>query len=242
MRKKLAAIVLAATMAVGASLTVCAAPNITDMGAAGTGQEITGDADINLPEIAVTVPTTANIVINPFQMEYEVDSVKHTDQIICAPQEILNESNVAIAVNVSELRVSEASDGITISTAALSSKTTTKSAFLYLQVVGAKEDGTFEFLPYDSKSASQLVIPYVKDDDTKTKKGAKDALVILGAKPDGGDGTKAQFAINGSVVANPTKVDENKNVVSDPWVDTDTLKVVFKFTFTPQIVEQNTGA
>lgn len=234
MKKRLAALALAATMVVGSGLTVCASSaSISDMAGAAAGQEITGDASMNLPVIAVTVPTTADIVINPFQMEYEKDGVTGDAQIICVAQDIVNESNVAIAVNVAELTAKDVSDGILISTTPLTDKTTTKSAFLYVEV---KEDGKDFAAKYDAKSTNQVVVPYVKDGDTRTKKGAKDAVVVLGAKPEDGDGTKAQFTINGAVVANPTKVNEDKTVSPAPWLASDTLTVSFKFTFTPQIV------
>ncbi|MCM1119458.1 MAG: hypothetical protein NC543_08875 [bacterium] len=235
MKKRLAALALAATMVIGSGLTVCASSaSISDMAGAAAGQEITGDASMNLPTISVTVPTTANIVINPFQMEYEDgDGNKNSNQIICVPQDIVNDSNVAIAVNVAELTAKNVSDGILISTTALTDKTTTKSAFLYVEV---KEDGKDFAAKYDAKSTNQVVVPYVKDGDTKTKKGAKDAVVVLGAKPADGDGTKAQFTINGAVVANPTQVNTDKTVSPAPWLASDTLTVSFKFTFTPQIV------
>lgn len=92
-------------------------------------------------------------------------------------------------------------DGVQISTTALTNKVTTKSAFLYLKVV---EDGKDFAAAYNSKAENQVVIPKAGD---KVKAGAKDGVIILGAKPDDGDATKAQF------------------------------KISFKFTFTPQIVE-----
>lgn len=155
MKKKLAALVLAVTMVMGTGLTVCA-ETISDMAGAAEGQTITGDATLNLPTIKVTVPTTADIVINPFQMVYtDSEDNKSSDQIICVPQDIVNESNVAVAVNVADLTAKDVSDGILISTTALTDKITTKSAFLYLEVV---EDGA-EFAAYNSKNANQVVIP-----------------------------------------------------------------------------------
>lgn len=237
MKKRLAALALAATMVVGSGLTVCASSaTISDMAGAAAGQEITGEAEMTLPIISVTVPTTADIVINPFQMEYDKDGVKGDTQIICVAQDIVNESNVAIAVNVAELTAKDVSEGILISTTPLTDKITTKSAFLYVEVVKVEGDKATFAAKYDAKSTNQVVVPYVKDGDTKTKKGAKDAVVVLGAKPTDGDGPKAQFTINGAVVANPTKVNEDKTVSPAPWLASDTLKVSFKFTFTPQIV------
>lgn len=165
MKKKLAALVLAVTMVMGTGLTVCA-ETISDMAGAAEGQTITGDATLNLPTIKVTVPTTADIVINPFQMVYtDSEDNKSSDQIICVPQDIVNESNVAVAVNVADLTAKDVSDGILISTTALTDKITTKSAFLYLEVV---EDGA-EFAAYNSKNANQVVIPYVTEGERQSR-------------------------------------------------------------------------
>lgn len=242
MKKKLAALVLAATMIMGAGLNVCASGTISDMAGAGTGQEITGTGEMNLPTIKVIVPTTVDFVINPFQMEYATDpddpSTKSSSQIICAPQEIANASDVAIAVNVSELTAKAVPEGVLISTTALTSKTTTKSAFLYLEV---KKDGEEFKTSYGTTNTNQVVVPYVKEGDTKTKKGAKDALVVLAAGTDDAP-QKAQFVLGGSVVANPTVINSDKTVSAAPWTDADKFNVSFKFTFTPQVVTASSGS
>lgn len=230
MKKRLMAFTLAATMMVGSALTVHAA-NVTDMAGAGAGQEITGSGTIELPEIKITVPTSADIVINPFQMSCTVDSKTYSTQIISPEQEIVNESNVAVAVNIADLTAKDVADGVTISTTELTDKSTAKSAFLYLEVVN--EDGTLA--DKYTRAVNQVVVPYVAAGDTRTKKGAKDAIVTLAA----GDSTatKAKFAIGGKVVANPTITDPATKVVSaDPWTSTDTFGVSFKFTFTPQVI------
>lgn len=59
--------------------------------------------------------------------------------------------------------------------------------------------------------------------------------MVLGAKPDDGAATKAQFAIRGSVVANPTVVNEDKTVSPAPWDTADKISLSFKFTFTPRL-------
>lgn len=238
MKRKLVALILAATMVAGTGLTASAADTtatIDAMDKAGAGQEITGAGEVNLPTIKVTVPTTADIVINPYQMEYTKDGDTDplgSSQIISAEQEITNESNVAVAVNVVDLTATEVAEGVTISTTALTDKVTTKSAFLYLEVV--KDDTDFA-AAYNAKAANQVVVPYVKEGDTKTKKGAKDAIVTLEA----GDttATKAKFKIGGSVVANPTKLSEDKkSTIADTWSEEDKFGISFKFTFTPQVI------
>lgn len=225
MKRKLLALTLAMTTLVGSTMMVSAA-DITGAAGAAKGQEITGGSEMSLPEIKVTVPTTADIVINPFQLSYKDEDAGITgnSQIISAEQEIVNESNVAVAVNVSDLQVKNASEGITITTSAISAKTTNKSALLYLEVIDAA--GNFG-TGFDAKSNSQVAIP---KPDTKVKAASKAAIVTLNAGNE--TATKAKFKIGGNVVANPV----DGEGVSTPWVDEDSIELGFKFTFTPQIV------
>lgn len=239
MKRKLLALTLAMTTLMSTSMMV-SADTLDDPDLLSGGQEVTGEAEVNLPILNVTVPTTANIVINPYKLEYTDDAGnKSTNQVVSAEQEIVNKSNVAVAINVADLRVSSKAEDITIATAS-TAKETAKAAFLYLEVIDAnKDDAKFEDA-YNKSSANQIVIPYVADDDTKTKKGAKDAIVTLAA----GDATeqKAKFKIGGEVVANPTTTDkETKVVTSTPWLEDDEINIAFKFTFTPQIVEAATS-
>lgn len=223
MKRKLLALTLAMTTLVGSTMMVSAA-DITDAEGAATGQEITGESEMSLPVIKVTVPTTADIVINPFQLSYDKDGVTGNSQIISAEQEITNESNVAVAVNVSDLQVKNASEGITITTSAINAKTTNKAALLYLEVIDAT--GTFG-TGFDAKSTSQVAIP---KPEGKVIAASKAAIVTLKAGNE--TATKAKFKIGGNVVANPV----DGEGVSTPWVDEDSIELGFKFTFTPQIV------
>lgn len=229
MKRKLLALTLAMTTLVGSTMMVSAA-DITDAEGAATGQEITGGSEMSLPVINVTVPTTADIVINPYQLSYkDLDAgITGNSQIISAEQEIVNKSNVAVAVNVSDLQVKNASEGITITTSAINAKTTNKAALLYLEVID--EAGKFEE-SYNTKSTSQVAIP---KPDEKVKAASKAAIVTLKAGNE--TATKAKFKIGGSVVANPV----DGEGVSTPWVDDDSIELGFKFTFTPQIVSNTT--
>lgn len=228
MKKRILSILLVSTMILGASLTVSAA-ELNDMEGAGSGQEITGSSTMKLPTIKITVPTTANIVINPFQMEYDADDITGNSQIISAEQEIKNESDVAVAVNVSELTTTGVTEGITIATADITSKNTDKAAFLYLEVI----DGAAQFSPKYAKTSSQVIIPNAVDGG-KIKPGSANAIVTLEA---GAEVAKtAKFKIGGSVVANPVSVEDGETV-ANPWTDGDAIGVSFKFTFSPQIVQ-----
>lgn len=225
MKKKVLSMILATTMLLGATLAVNAA-ELTDSTAAANGQEVTGSSTIELPIIKVTVPTTADIIINPYQMSVEAsDGVTYSNQIISVEQEIKNESNVAIAVNVSDLTTKDVSEGITITTSAISEKTTTKSALLYLEVI----DGASTFADGYNKLDNQVAIP---NSGEKVKAASKDAIIVLA---DGSTtATTAKFKIGGNVVANPVDSDG----VAAPWTTTDNIGISFKFTFTPQIISE----
>lgn len=228
MKKKILALVLAATMAFGASMTVLADDStLEDSSSLTAGQEVTGDATVELPTLKVTVPTTTAIVINPYKISYtnETDSsLTGNSQIISAEQTIKNESNVAVAVNVSSL-TGTPSEGLALATT--DKLPATKSVFLYLEVLGS--DGSFADA-YNAKNANQLVV-----NTADAKAVSKDAIVTLAA----GDSTAttAKFKFGGAAVVNPTKTGDNKTTVQDPWTDSDKVTVSLKFTFTPQAVE-----
>lgn len=224
MKKKLLALTLATTLALGSTMMVSAADEVIgDAAGAAAGQEVTGDSTVTVPTIKVTVPTTADFVINPYKLSYDSGSgLTGNSQIISAEQTIKNESSVAVAVNVSDLTAKDVSEGITIVTTAPTAKTTDKAAFLYLEVT----DQTFA--DNYTKAANQVVIPLAGE---KVKAASKDAIVTL-AKGDEA-ATTAKYKIGGSVVANPTAEGMT------PWATTDAIGVSFKFTFTPQIVAGN---
>lgn len=242
MKKKVLSFILASAMLVGSALTVCA-EDITDSATAAEGTEITGSSTVNLPTIQITVPTTADIIINPYQMTYKDDDtgIEASSQIISAEQKIESLSDVAVAVNVKELTTTNVTDGITIESAALTSKIVAKSAFLYLEVVNANADGTYTFADtYNKSAATQVIIPNSEATDSKGKeiaKASKDSIVVLAAAADENTPSTAAFKINGNVVANPVKTDGTGEEVGDPWTASDSIGISFKFTFSPQVVQ-----
>lgn len=225
MKKRLLALTLATTLALGSTMMVSAADTtIDDAAAAAAGQEVEGSSTVTVPTIKVTVPTTADFVINPYQTEYTgEDGLQGNSQIISAEQTITNESSVAVAVNVSELTAKGVSEGITIVTTAPTAKTTEKAAFLYLEVTDKEA-----FETGYKKAENQVVIPLAGE---KVKAASKDAIVTLAEGSVAA--TTAKYKIGGSVVANPTAAE------TTPWAATDAIGVSFKFTFTPQVVAGN---
>lgn len=232
MKKKVFACTLVMATILGSSLTAFAADTtISDMAGAGEGAELTGTSTVKLPTISVTVPTSADITINPFQMEFETDETeadgstkkKSTAAIYSATQEISSDSDVDIVVNVENL-LATPSDGITLTAKAVT--TGTKQLYLSLDVTD------------DANKVTSVVIPGAASDPTKSKPAAKTGLATLKANKNGDadDDTKATFKITGSAVANPTKT-VDRVVSADPWTSSDKVDIAMKFTFTPQVVK-----
>ncbi len=243
MKKKFLAFVLSGAMLMGSAITAFADVSGGDVSGgdvsggntlntaetAAEGQEITGTTTVNLPTIEIIVPTTANIVLNPFQLSYtDADGAESTNQVISAVQTITNKSNVGVAVNVVDLKAVPTSN-VKVATGS-AAKLTDKSIFLYLAVADTEANlGT----AYDkTKKDNQVIIPGVAADATK---GAvdKEEMVILAAGNE--TATTAKFTIGGDMVANPTKKNDSKELVSDPWTASDGVTVSFKFTFTTQV-------
>jgi len=234
-KKRIIATLLTVALTVGSSVGTMAA--ITDMAGAGTGQEITGTSTVKTPTIKITVPTTAAIVINPFQLKHTIDDVEYTDQIISVPQDIDNESDVAVKINIEGFLAKPTNDGITIMSAT-AAKATAKSAYLALAVADKDGDNKLPASLTDIQAAAKAkkaALVVAQKDDGKNKGGALVGAWELAA-PAEGEKESASFKIVGDVNANPTKVNSDKTVSADPWLSTDTIPVSFKFTFTPQIV------
>lgn len=237
MKKKIFSAVMAMTMVMGLSLSAFADDAVlNDSTKATTGQEITGESDILTPTIKVTVPTSADIVVNPFQLKSTISGTDYYDQIVSVPQTIKNESNVGVEVNVEGLKVAVTGAALNETTKKWESPITvmtgtaksakTKSIYLYLAV------GT---------DANEKDIKAVADHDASGKEVAG-ASLAKAAILEAGDSTPTTvtFQIKGDVNANPTKDvlqedGKTKVTVADPWVDDDAVTVKFKFTFTPII-------
>lgn len=268
MKKKLMSVLLVATMIMGLSISA-SATEINTMDGIGTGTAVTGSATMQLPTIKVTVPTTTAIVINPFQMTYDVNGVTGSSQIVSGLYPITNESNVALAMNVQELTIT--STTVDALTAAPTSKDTGKAIYLYMAV--GKVNATTETVEQEevttyakdasfpttySKTNGCVIVPKyvaeVKEGNKVVVKGVAKAeapaiytipAATYGAKGGTGDDkddivckapTYAGITFAGAVVANPQKTTNEGAVVEDPWLNTDSVSIGYKITFTPQII------
>jgi hypothetical protein len=227
MKKKILSAILALTMVMGISVASFAEDaTLSGSEAATGGQAVTVSSTTTTPTIKVVVPTTAAIIINPFQLEVDIDGAgsgqeKSTDQIISPVYTIKSESNVDIAVNVSTFKVEKKTGSSDIAFVSKSAKSATaKSAYIYL------------FVADEITSSTATTTPTL----VATAAGAsKNAVATIVKGGDAEAPKKVQFKLCGDVNANPTKT-ENKVTTADPWKDADGVTIDLKFTFTPQII------
>lgn len=220
MKKKLVASLLASVMVLGTSVTAFADDTLVEEpNESGAYEaEVKGEATTELPTIKVTVPTESDLMLNPYKITLQDEEQNDVnDKIVSVDSEILNESDVKVAVNVASFQaIKGENSGVVFATAPFTAgkEPTTKSVFAYLDII--EEDG--EHKEYNKDNAGQLVL--------SDKAAKKDAMIVL----DEEDGV-ANFAIKGDVVSKPTVA----------WTKQDTFNTVLKFTFTPQVMEETTG-
>ncbi len=206
----------AMALAMAASLTVpafAAANNTTD---------ITGTTQA--PTIAVTVPATGAVTVNPYKMEVTVDSNQVTDQIISAPMYVTNTSDVPLVFDVT---VTGKKEGNAIfSTTPIGTKVvTTNSVFMYAEFGAATaNDGSGDptwAAAYDSKATNQVAI----SERSTTRK----AVVELAAT-DGSTANYLAFKLAGDASSQPTTA----------WSSADKVGATIAFTFTAKAAAATT--
>lgn len=218
--KKTLSLVMALIMVMALAIPAFAAGASTDPYNKTT--EVAGTTKV--PTITVTIPGTSTITVNPYKMDVSVGSDTKNDQIISPVQYVKNESDVAIALDVS---ITGKVEGEAVfATAPVTDKVTTKSAFVYFEIKAAtSEDGNGDptwATAYDSKATDQVLLAakaVVKKDVAKLGKGDETA-------------TYAAFRLNGNVADKSTK----------PWAGTDKVGATIAFTIKPAIAEASSGS
>lgn len=204
--KKILSTLLAATMALGMSVTAFA----DETPAANTAK---AGSEMKLPTLQVTVGTIDNIKINPYKLKIQVDSTDVTDSIIGSTGYITNESACAVKVDVTV--TGNPTTGVTLSSKALTAKDTGKALFLYTDFQKATDaDGTtpLTWAAYDAKSATQVLV------------GTKATTKTVGTMAVGDTtATYMAFHVGGEANGNSTVA----------WAQGDGVEVTFAFTFTP---------
>lgn len=221
--KKVLSVVLALALVLTLAVPSFAA-NITDSAKAAEGitQAITGTT--NVPTIAVTVPTTGTIVLNPYKLSYDDSadqdgSGSNTDQVISATQYIVNGSSVPVVVSASVKATPAGNAKLATKTLVGDTKTLTNSAYLYFEAKTADDNTT---AVTDWSGATQQVL------GTAAK---KIALPTMAADVDGSTPTYLAYHIAGDAVANPTTA----------WTTADKYDVEIVFTVVAQAASSATS-
>lgn len=226
MKRKLLAAVLSMSMILGTGMSALAADVDTAEDGIYSSGEISGTTDVTLPIVKVTVPSSlGDVVLNPYKMEVTVGDDTVQEQILTAEQQIQNFSNVGVAVNVSSLvATKEEGSDVIFATAALKGNETTKSVFMYMEMIGEEEGADYKG-SYDAKATNQILV--------STKETKKDNVILLDKSSDssteaaGNTATVGKFKFVGTATTKPAKA----------WAATDSFTIKMKFTFIPQVTE-----
>jgi hypothetical protein len=171
------------------------------------------DALCNIPEIRVTVPPSANVYINPFNIPVEIDGESIQEQIVCDPSYIENASEVPISVSASVTGVlKEGSDMRLISSSTEGVGLTSKSAFVYFEIQAA-ENPDQAVWDQDYDATKHIIVR------TSTK-AKKNIVTIAQADQPKHFGV---FRLTGDCVPTPRR----------EWTEADGIDVSIAFTFKP---------
>lgn len=181
------------------------------------------EAMARLPIIEVIVPSSADIMINPFEMPVWVGAFETDQQIICYPDYIISYSEVPVRVDVEVTGSVFPDSDLSLANSPTNGGGTAKRAFAYFEM--QQSDASYwEGVRWDPSYNSSKHI--VVAETARTKKG----MVTLPALPldyymDGllAENAYAWFRVAGDVAKSPT----------NPWTESDGISVRVVYTFTP---------
>jgi len=231
------------------------------------GVTISGDSVVEEPVINVDVPTSDDIVINPYMIGFKEDkdtvsaNGKH-NPIVSNPHTLTNNGNTPIAISIEAFKVSGGAanedTGVFPVTVIAGSAAKAKAKSINIYAAFAMGDNIkatdLEEYAYGKLDAAKkkLVKKVVATQDKKAVKKAGSSIYVEDAL-DGATGkavvtiepTKsAYYQILGDVNPNPTKSYKDSTgkktiTENDPWTqaDQDSVKVSYKLKLEPQ---QNT--
>lgn len=184
------------------------------------------EAITRMPVISVTIPSTAQVYINPFQIPVYIEDDETDAQIISTPSAIANMSEVPLKVDVTiTSAIRSGSDMQLVTTSTIGRGLTTKRAFVYFEIQKSDSpdpDDVAWPAGYDSELKSQIILSTT---NAKTKKG----ILTLPAMTLDGDVFYAPFRLTGDAVVGP----------KSPWNENDGIDVKVAFTFTPLHYSEN---
>lgn len=178
------------------------------------------DALCNLPEIYVTVPATAEVYINPYEIPVEIDGASLDQQIISTPAAIENKSDVPISVAVVvDGAVKAGSDMRLSSVSTKSLDTIAKCAFVYFEMQASSSSSQ---AVWDSEfdAAKHPIVRYGEGRQINNV-----AALDQADKPN----HFGVFRLTGDCIRTP----------SPAWTEEDGIDVKIVFTFTP-LMRDNT--
>lgn len=178
------------------------------------------ESSTNMPVINVTVPSSAEVYINPFQLPLEIDNESRREQIVCTPAVIASASNIPLKVSVTVTGTVKQGSDMTLATSPTGGIGTVKSAFVYFEIVQSDWDYVRNGLwaaAYDPAKHIRIVSGVSQ---TMTDMLTLEPLNKYGEIAKGG---YAQFRLAGDAVRKPT----------NEWNEKDGMDVTVAFTFTP---------
>ncbi len=176
--------------------------------------------DTRLPVIRVLVPTRAEVYINPYQLPVEIDGETRREPILCTPAVIASASDIPLKVSVTVTGTVKEESDMTLAAAPTGGAGTTKSAFVYFEIVQSNSDEVINSLwagAYDPANHIRIVadVPQTRTDIMTLPPMTKDNEIARGGY--------AQFRLTGDAVWKPTS----------EWTTKDGINVIVAFTFTP---------
>jgi hypothetical protein len=253
--KKVLSLALAGAMAASLSIPAYASSSTTTTENT-TNRSLTVDGTYQAVNIAVVVPTSGTVIINPYALPVEIvaktDSaaaVKVKDQqIVTKPLAVKNQSDVDLDINVSATATVKGS--LTLATAAVTPSEEKKTtAFLYLDVeesdlTGATSAVTTAAIAdkwkdiawpdYSADNTNQVAMTKSGTAVNKSGVGTLKAATLntsTGAFEEYNAGSIAYVGLCGSCAQNPTTA----------WTAKDGVSVKIAFTFVPHVETQSSG-
>lgn len=237
MNKKFISSVLAGACALSMTsiATFAADTAISDLGSDGAAtQQVTFTSTTAMPTLKVTVPTTADVVINPYKIAVTTP-IAGNDTIMSPEYEIKNESDCGIAVSATV----KATPGgaAAMATSALKGTETTKSVFMYLETTDTADTYYGEYVA--KKVTAKKGETLTAEQEAANK--ACDAQMVITTKETtkeiatlAAGNTTAQsifFKVQGDAVTAP----------KTPWVAADKVDLAMTLKITPN-ANAETGA
>lgn len=235
MKKRFFAVLLAATMVMGMSMTALAD------GEQGDGTTVTVASDVQAATVKISVPTDAKFVMNPFELPVGEGDDAVTDQIISDNIEVKNLGDTAVSMTVSATvaLADKAGKTILITDATKINDADAKTGLVAKNAVvkvGLKQAA------YDSETEKY------SPSDTFFQNGTDDVQVVMAkfgtaqslaaiklTVPDEEKAASDDGDVNSRAFVDITGVLASK--ASTAWLATDNLQVTLKFNLVPTVID-----